>query len=274
MFFMEPTETPYDLRWRMFGIDVRVHPMFWAVSVFMGWNTLWMGFHYLAIWVACVFVSILIHELGHVCMGQIFGSRGHIVLYGFGGLAIGSNHLESRWQRIAVSFAGPLAGFLFLATILLVLWAWDNATLPFFWLLAKASIGLPIEAEDNIGPFPRFPHPTILFAINDLIFINLLWGLVNLLPVWPLDGGQISRESLEGITPARGLYLSLGISLTVASLLSLHCVLVMMGKRLLPLNFGSLYTAILFGILALQSYQLIQRLQARQRMDDRWDDGD
>ena len=91
MLFMEPSQTPYDLRWRMFGVPVRVHPRFWLVSVIMGWNTVHEGFQYLLIWVACSFASILIHEFGHVAMGQIFGSRGHIVLYGFGGLAIGSN---------------------------------------------------------------------------------------------------------------------------------------------------------------------------------------
>ena len=65
------------------------------------------GFEYLLIWIGCVFGSILIHEMGHVFMGQVFGAQGTIVLYSLGGLAIGSSNLPSRWQRIAVSFAGP-----------------------------------------------------------------------------------------------------------------------------------------------------------------------
>src|SRR5438045_291862 len=119
---MEPTSTPYDLRWRMFGIPVRVHPMFWLVSVIMGANAFSQGVQYLLLWVGCMFISILIHELGHVLMGQAFGAYGHIVLDGFGGLAVGSNQLDVRWQRIAVCFAGPLAGFLFLGGLFLVLW--------------------------------------------------------------------------------------------------------------------------------------------------------
>ena len=67
---------------------------------------------YLVLWIICVFVSILIHEMGHVLMGRLFGAEGHIVLYSFGGLAIGSKRLADRWQRIAVSFAGPLAQFI------------------------------------------------------------------------------------------------------------------------------------------------------------------
>jgi hypothetical protein len=94
----------------MFGIPIRVHPMFWLMSVILGYSTIQDGFEYLIIWVACVFVSILIHELGHVIMGRFFGADGHIVLYSFGGLAIGSNSLSSRGQRIAVSFAGRGSG--------------------------------------------------------------------------------------------------------------------------------------------------------------------
>jgi hypothetical protein len=48
-----------------------------------------------------MFISILVHELSHVLMGQAFGAYGHIVLYGFGGLAVGSNQLNVRWQRVA-----------------------------------------------------------------------------------------------------------------------------------------------------------------------------
>src|SRR6516165_8553767 len=70
--FFEPNETPLDLKWRMFGIPVRVHPFFWLVSAFMGWSTLNRGIIFLVIWVACVFVSVLVHEMGHVLMGRLF----------------------------------------------------------------------------------------------------------------------------------------------------------------------------------------------------------
>src|SRR5438105_4366565 len=110
--FLEPERTPYDWNWRIFGIPVRVHPLFWLISVILGWDTVHEGFQYLLLWIGCVFVSILVHELGHVFMGQVFGSPGYIVLHSFGGLAVGSSALQNRWKRIAVYFAGPLAGFL------------------------------------------------------------------------------------------------------------------------------------------------------------------
>src|SRR5262249_8482362 len=116
--FFEPSPTPHDISWRMFGTQVRVSPWFWLITVLLGWSTTHRGFVYLVVWVAWVLVSVLVHEFGHVMMGRIFGTDGHIVLFGLGGLAIGSNAISNRWQRIAVSFAGPGAGFLLLAAVL------------------------------------------------------------------------------------------------------------------------------------------------------------
>ena len=270
---MEPNETPYDLRWRMFGISVRVHPMFWLISLIMGANTLKLGFRYLLIWVACSFASILIHELGHVWLGQIFGSRGHIVLYGFGGLAIGSNQLGLRWQRIAVCLAGPLAGFVFLGVLFLVLRTWDADAFPLYIAMAKRELGLPAGDVAAMGLVHAPPNPLVVMTVSFLIFINLMWGLLNLFPIWPLDGGQISRDLCEALSPDWGLTRSLGISMVIAGLLALHCFLVEIGQQLVPLQIGSAYTAILFVILAVQSYLLLQQAQAHEQWrEDRWDD--
>src|SRR5216683_2380234 len=117
--FMEPAETSFDLRWRMFNIPVRVHPLFWIVGAALGWERSYVrfGINALLVWMFAMFVSILIHELGHVFMGRVFGTDGHIVLHGFGGLAIGSNNLYNPWKRIAVSFAGPGAQLVLLALV-------------------------------------------------------------------------------------------------------------------------------------------------------------
>src|SRR5262249_52138895 len=157
--------------------------MFWLVTIIMGWGGTEHGLQYLLIWIGCVFVSILIHELGHVWMGQIFGAYGHIVLYGFGGLAIGSNHLHRRAQRIAVCFAGPAACFLFLGVLFILLWIRDAETFPGYLALSKLTLGfIPSDAEDLI-PLAGVmaTNPVEFRVIYDLIFINLLWGLVNLL---------------------------------------------------------------------------------------------
>ena len=247
--FFEPNRSPYDLNFRLFGIDVRVHPMFWLVSVLMGWSAVDLGFEYLLVWVACVFVSILVHELGHVFAGKLFGSQGHIVLYSFGGLAIGSSALRSRWQRIFVYFAGPAAGFLLAA------------------IVALAS--RPLDPEEM--------SPLLEIALLDLYFINVFWGLVNLLPIWPLDGGQISRDLLGWLQPVNGTRTSLGISVTVAGLLA-FLALVNTYRPLGIVNavpylrsLRGWYMVLLFACLAFNSYQLLQIEDRRRPWDKDWD---
>jgi Zn-dependent protease len=246
--FLDPDRTPYDLNWRMFGIPVRVHPLFWLVSLIMGWDWLQLGFQYLLMWVAAVFVSILVHELGHVFMGRLFGSQGHIVLYCFGGLAIGSSTLHNRWQRIAVYLAGPLAGFV---------------------LFGLACWGLYSFDPDHVMPFA---WRTLRF----LYWINLFWGFLNLVPIWPLDGGQVSREIFMWLLPSRGLRNSLGLSVLCAGLLALYSLWDTYAPQpLLPfLDLSGLWYVLFFGMLAYYSYQLLQ-LETRRRtweyQHDYWD---
>lgn len=272
MNFLEPQPTAWDLRWTMFGVPVRVHPMFWLISLLMGQGAFRIGPQYLLIWIACVFVSILVHELGHVFMGSMFGSHGHIVLYSFGGLAIGSNRLRERWQRIAVCFAGPAAGFVFLAVILGLTGLLDPAAGMMYVLVSLRTVGIPatpaLFGGAEIAPVD---NDLLNFLIINLIFVNLLWGLVNLLPVWPLDGGQISRDVCEGASRRNGLRTSLMISVGVAGALAVLSLLSMAGRSPLPFRFGDGYTALLFGLLAFQSFQLLQQVNAESRwMDDHW----
>jgi membrane-associated protease RseP (regulator of RpoE activity) len=246
----------------MFGIDVRVHPMFWVVSLLMGWSFNQLGFGYVILWIVCVFVSILIHELGHVVAGLAFGSRGHIVLYSFGGLAIGSADVRTRWQRIAVLFAGPLAGFLFLVFLFLVLKVIEPPR-------AEALVGETGYYLGIIHPFdPKYLETNLAnYALYFLVQINLFWGLVNLLPVFPLDGGQISRELFNWAMPGRGIRPSLGLSIAVAGLMCLNSLAAYNGHPLIPkLPAGGLYTAFLFGLLALSNFMELQQTnQSRSR---------
>src|SRR5688572_12787579 len=107
MLLIEPEQTAYDWHFSLFGVPVRVSPWFWLASALLSWSFADEGMLYVAISMGCVFVSILLHEMGHVMVGRVFGSHGHIVLYGFGGLALGSSSLPGRWQRVAVFLAGP-----------------------------------------------------------------------------------------------------------------------------------------------------------------------
>lgn len=235
MILLEPGQTPYDIHFRIFGVPVRVSPWFWVFSAILFWHYTERGFAFLALAVLCCFVSILIHELGHIFMGRCFGTDGYIVLYSFGGLAVGSNNVPYRWQRIAVSFAGPLAQLILYGCLRL--------------LVRQESVA---EALLN--------NRMLLVTVALLLDINLYWPLLNLLPVWPLDGGQISREVFSAINPRQGLRWSLGLSVLCAGLLAVNALFAMNGKPLIPYFDGGMWTLVLFGSLALSSYQALQQL--------------
>jgi Zn-dependent protease len=242
----EPDRTQFDLTWRMFGVHVRVHPMFWLVSAILGWPYLELGFQYLLVWVGCVFVSILIHELGHVFVGSLFGSHGHIVLYSFGGLAIGSSDLPNRWQRIAVFLGGPLAQFLLWGLIVLVV---RN-------LATQGLRQVPDLAE---------------MALLQLWWINLAWPVLNLLPIWPLDGGKISRELFDWLLPRGGIRVALGLSVLTAGLLAVNSLAATYGRPLIPyLYWPGLYSVLFFGLFAWSNFQELQQMAPRRRGP--WDD--
>lgn len=239
MFLIEPNPSPADLKWRMLGTDVRVHPSFWLMTAVLGWSLAdpqrGGNLGHLLLWILVVFVSILIHEFGHVVAGRMFGSPGHIVLYSFGGLAVGSNNLSNRWQRIIVSFAGPLAQFIVYGLVLL------------------GAQRLLSDADTAIDS-----NPLLLRAVDFLLFVNLYWPLFNLLPIWPLDGGQIARETLTWFMPRKGLVASLGLSALCSGAIAVYF-----------LNKQQFFNALLFGMFALSAFQMLQQVnESRQPWDE------
>ncbi len=235
---LDPSRTPYDWSFRLLGFPVRVQPWFWLGSAILGGDLLRAGIEYLLIWIAAVFISILIHELGHGLAFRCFGVDSDILLIAFGGLTVPYSHVHGRGRRILVSLAGPGAGFLLYALLRL---------------------------SNNLYPWPEMSrHIEVLYLF--LLVINLYWGIFNLLPVWPLDGGQVTRELCSGLWKWNGKRVSLEISVAVAGVIAVYSVACAMKAagaiiEILPGWFpqGSYWTAILFGLLAVQSYQLLQQ---------------
>jgi stage IV sporulation protein FB len=201
--FNEPPQTPYDLRFRVLGIPVRVHPLFWLVSAIMGARGNQEPREML-IWVATVFISILVHELGHALVARAYGWAPWITLYSFGGLASYRPTDRSALKQIIISFAGPAAGFLFAGVIVALIVA-SGHRVGFGWPRTALPVLFEFYENDNLN--------RLLF---DLLYVNIFWGLVNLLPIWPLDGGKIAQEVLQTIHPRDGLVMSLWLSIFVA----------------------------------------------------------
>ncbi|MBI1917693.1 MAG: site-2 protease family protein [Planctomycetes bacterium] len=245
--FFAIQETPYDLKWRMFGIHVRVHPLFWLIAAILAWDYLRVfGIPAFLVVIACVFVSILIHELGHVIVGNSFGSHGHIVLWAFGGLAIGSTQLDNRWKRIAVTFAGP--------GIQLILYG--------LLRLADPYIPRPEDFEARV---------LVEVAVGEMLWINLFWALLNLLPIFPLDGGQIARDLFTWFTPRNGVRFSLQLSIGLSLLLAVHAFAAERTGQSIPYLPVGVGPAIFFLMFAGVGFQTLQAENERTRWFDPWD---
>jgi Zn-dependent protease len=125
----------------------------------------------------------------------------------------------------------------------LVFWGFLN------WFLVPAMEGR------NLSHLARF-------ALEELAFINFIWPLLNLLPVWPLDGGRISREICAWFSRRRGVQASLIISIAVAGLLALNALSgINKGPTIPYLPSGDYYIVLLFGLLAAGNFQALQHLR-------------
>ncbi|MFP6694564.1 MAG: site-2 protease family protein, partial [Pirellulales bacterium] len=241
MLLGEPPPSQGDLHFKIFDIPVRVHPFFWIVALILGIPAAESedGGLKLLIWVVALFVSILIHELGHAVAALAHGWKPWVTLYGMGGLASYRPTYHTTRSSVVISFAGPLAGFLFLAMVLALMLAAGRE-------IALVS-GLPFII------FDYNPIAEVDWLIYYLIQINLFWGLVNLLPVYPLDGGQISREIFLRANPHDGVRQSLLLSIFTGAGIAVCALMV----------FERMFMALLFGYLAFSSYTVLQQMSGR-----------
>ncbi|GAB4456693.1 MAG: site-2 protease family protein [Anaerolineales bacterium] len=237
--------TRYDLRFSVGGIPVRVHPLFWLIALLLGSSG---SLATIPIWILVVFVSVLVHELGHALAFRFYGIRSQIVLHAMGGLTIPEATLwgggwarvsPSPRQEIVISLAGPFAGFGFAALVMLAVVASGGT------LLTSRLFGilpLPLTA------FLPFGGSLLSVFVTMLLFVNVFWGIFNLLPVFPLDGGQVTRNVLIQYDPWDGARKALWVSVVAGGLIAFLGLVVM----------RSVYVALLFAILAFQSYQSLQ----------------
>jgi len=129
--------------------------------------------------------SVLAHELAHALVGRQLGvTVRHITLFVFGGMA----HMEGEprtWRaELGMALAGPLMSLALAAA---------------FLALAGVVAGpMDIDPEDPVKSIAGLgPVATVLLWLGP---VNMLLGLFNLVPGFPLDGGRVLRALLWGLT--------------------------------------------------------------------------
>src|SRR5579871_2650453 len=154
-------------------IPISIYPTFWIFAALIGYLNS-MSLVGTLIWVAIIFVSVLFHEFGHALTALMFGENPRIELVALGGLTYHQGQKLPFWKQFFIVLNGPVFGFLLvgLATILLQ---------------------FPSLSQNMMGK---------VLALTRVV--NLFWTIVNLLPVMPLDGGQLLRIILERIFGLKG----------------------------------------------------------------------
>jgi Zn-dependent protease len=175
-------------RFRLGSIPVTVHPSHLLIAAVFGLNALgagslrsWPGRVLLdptapgqlqtkaavvLIWVAVVFVSVLVHELGHALAMRAYHYRPSIQLIMFGGFTSPNTNAPLPWGRdVLTTLAGPVSG---------------------------AGLGLLCQLL-----LATHPGEVLGYALLIAAYANYAWAVFNLLPVLPLDGGRIAMAVLS-----------------------------------------------------------------------------
>lgn len=177
-------------RFHLFGIQVSVLPWFWLTLGLLGYLNFADSSEDIlkvVLFVIAGFTSVLIHELGHALTIKAFKQPTEIVLQAFGGYATHPIRVFSRKKEFLVVAAGPALQIAFAIPVLLVLTFFD------------------------------LPESMGLFFLKIFTGISLFWAILNLVPVYPLDGGKL----LDCILGPKRRKITHGVSIIFAILVAI-----------------------------------------------------
>ncbi len=199
-------------------IPITIHPLFWLTALLIGFLSSQGSPLAILLWIVVILVSVLVHEFGHALMALAFHLKPSIELVALGGVTTHEGKDLPLWKQFLIVLNGPLFGFL------LFLSAWGLGKLPLGETLSTV----------------------FLFFSR----VNLIWTILNLVPVVPLDGGQLLRIVLEALFGKKGFRYSLIVGMGLSLALS---VLFFLSQNFLP--------GALFFLFAFQSFDIYRRVR-------------
>ena len=167
-----PTRNGSIKLFRFVGIDVYIHwAWFLAFLYFTSRPHSYSNYGWSALEILSLFLLVLTHEFGHaLACRSVGGTANLIILWPLGGVAYVAPPQRPGAQLWSI-VAGPLVNV----------------------VLAPILFGLAILGK-NLGWDVSYPDAYLL--IENVTLINLVLLIFNLMPVYPLDGGQILRSLL------------------------------------------------------------------------------
>ena len=169
-----PTQKGSIRIFRLLGIDVYLHwAWFLAFIFFVSRKDNYSNYGWSALEVLALFAIVLTHEFGHaLACRQVGGKANLIVLWPLGGVAYVSPPQRPGAQLWSIA-AGPLV---------------NVALIPILAIILKLAGGHP--------GLNSIEHNELCAFLNNIWLINIFMLIFNLMPVYPLDGGQILRSLL------------------------------------------------------------------------------
>jgi Zn-dependent protease len=254
VFLNEPARTNFDINFTLLGFPVRVHPAFFVLplvlgSGFLSWDGVNAGVVLLVLTIV-FFVSILVHELGHAIAMRYYGHSPRILIYWMGGLAIvdGFNVWGGRrslplngFRKVVVSLAGPAFGFALAVLIAVLTYAIGGK-------VRLDTTGLIPSAIPDLRGSVLAGNLAVGIALAIGLWANIFWNVLNLAPVFPLDGGQIARELFVMQEPWNGIKYSMVLSIVTAIVIAVF-----------GFQSGHQFLGVFFGFMAWNNYVELQR---------------
>jgi Zn-dependent protease len=206
------------LHFRIFNFQVHVQIWFWLTLGLIGGGLRANDTHSMLavlMFVLAGFISILVHELGHAFMIRKFGLPTEIHLVAFGGFATFPSGRLGRKESFIVTAAGPAVQFV---------------------------LGLIALALLMTLPIPE--GSLMLSLLGALLWVSIAWSVLNCLPIFPLDGGQMLSAILGPQRQHTTYLVGMIVSLVIGALAFLL--------------FGLLLLTLFMGYFAYQNWQSYQ----------------
>jgi len=200
-------------------IPVSIHPFFWLTAALIGFMNSRSLIGTLT-WVFVILVSVYVHEMGHASTAKFFGLKPRVELVALGGLTFHQGDKLPFWKQFLIVLNGPLFGLCLFG-------------------IAYALLKVPGLAGGFWG-----------MMLTLFFWVNLVWTILNLVPVMPLDGGQLLRIVFEAFFGAKGLRYALIVGIVISGSLSLFFFL-----------YQQFLIGAIFFLFAFQSWDMFRRLR-------------
>ncbi|MBX3206559.1 MAG: site-2 protease family protein [Labilithrix sp.] len=182
---------------RLFGIEIRIDPSWlfifvlisWSLtSLFASWHPSWSFGTSLAVALVAsllFFASVLVHELAHSAVARVYGIPVRdITLHLFGGVSNIEKEPPTPRAELLIAIVGPIASIGLGMAMLVATSALIN--------VRASDVGSAEVVISQLGPIE-----TLLVWLGP---VNVIVGVFNMIPGFPLDGGRVLRAIVWKVT--------------------------------------------------------------------------